>query len=226
MVRKKSTPRRGYVSRPRGLDGRYGTGVDQDAGESEGQGQNSGETQGQGHGEGNPLAEELVAAVEEVEAPAAEIDRSGDTALVNPIAARCVGLRLTKVNSPRKRPPVPNQRTREVAVPLVAAPPQRPVHGREYAEVEEVVPTVVGPPQQRVHGEDAGRENNDVELVGVVNTLRLPHNREYCTEFPFVPENRANNRQTCSFCFCYICQLPVEECRVWLEHCCAQYHRR
>ena len=62
--------------------------------------------------------------------------------------------------------------------------------------------------------------DDDVEVMGTVNSVRLPHMRCHCTEYPFVENQKENNGQTCDLCYCYVCDVPVKECKEWkASHC-------
>lgn len=57
----------------------------------------------------------------------------------------------------------------------------------------------------------------DIELVGTLNEQRLPHMRQHCTVKPFSP-NKSSNMQFCDDCYCYVCDVPVQECSNWSLH--------
>lgn len=65
------------------------------------------------------------------------------------------------------------------------------------------------------HGDD------DVQVTGTVNAMQLPHMRPHCTNYLFVPHNSQSNSQSCHLCYCYVCDVPVNECRSWPSHCSA-----
>jgi len=82
---------------------------------------------------------------------------------------------------------------------------------------------VVDPPPQKSPVKMMERRaaaNGDVEVVGTVNAMQLPHMRPHCTEHPFQSgEHAASNSQTCDLCYCYVCDVPVKDCKHWTLHC-------
>jgi hypothetical protein len=70
-----------------------------------------------------------------------------------------------------------------------------------------------------------GAENNDddIQLVGTVGRVRLPHLRQDCTEHPlaqcspggFYVKSISHNTKCCDLCYCYVCDKPASECRQW-----------
>jgi hypothetical protein len=78
----------------------------------------------------------------------------------------------------------------------------------------------------------AGSNNSDeIEVVGTVNQVLLPHMRQHCTEEPFLPytggtgtaaEGRLdNNMKVCRLCYCYVCDVEASKCPDWKRHCSA-----
>jgi hypothetical protein len=75
----------------------------------------------------------------------------------------------------------------------------------------------------------AARSSNsdEIEVVGTVNQVLLPHMRQHCTEEPFLPftgsgmPRLANNMKVCSLCYCYVCDVEASKCPTWNEHCSA-----
>jgi hypothetical protein len=81
----------------------------------------------------------------------------------------------------------------------------------------------------------AARSSNsdEIEVVGTVNQVLLPHMRQHCTEEPFLPwspsfgnvtikEQRENNNlKVCSLCYCYVCDVEASKCSNWQSHCSA-----
>lgn len=77
---------------------------------------------------------------------------------------------------------------------------------------------------------DAENNTNDeqIEVVGTVSHVRLPHMRQHCTEHPFAYfnsskeklEKAGHNEKFCDKCYCYVCDVPVGECSQWAnDHC-------
>lgn len=73
-----------------------------------------------------------------------------------------------------------------------------------------------------------GGAGDEVELVGTVNELRLPHARNDCLEKPFQGDENYSlhmrktvNQQFCDCCYCYVCEVKAGECQSWNEHCLA-----
>lgn len=64
----------------------------------------------------------------------------------------------------------------------------------------------------------------DVEVVGTLNHTRLPHMRQHCTEKTFLASEingcaerrKLANGEFCSDCYCYVCDVPVQECKSWM----------
>jgi hypothetical protein len=73
--------------------------------------------------------------------------------------------------------------------------------------------------------------SDEIEVVGTVNQVLLPHMRQHCTEKPFFPdgtthktaaEQLTNNMKVCSLCYCYVCDVEASKCpRWWDNHCSA-----
>ena len=64
----------------------------------------------------------------------------------------------------------------------------------------------------------------EVQVVGTVNALHLPHMRPHCTANPFInsvaPSQTSGNLKACSLCYCYVCDVPVKDCPCWeSSHC-------
>jgi hypothetical protein len=80
-------------------------------------------------------------------------------------------------------------------------------------------------------------DSGDVEVVGTLNSQNLPHARCHCTKHKFwnglMGHDRAlddddskkktrDNLKFCALCYCYVCDEPAEDCRVWhmdATHC-------
>jgi len=72
----------------------------------------------------------------------------------------------------------------------------------------------------------ASNDNDDVQVVGTVGHIRLPHMRQHCTEKPFqsianttYAAQRGNNKNYCEDCYCYVCDVKASDCAVWDTHC-------
>jgi hypothetical protein len=69
--------------------------------------------------------------------------------------------------------------------------------------------------------------SDEIEVVGTLNQVLLPHMRQHCTEEPFLPfigggmQRLANNVKVCSLCYCYVCNVEASKCPTWNEHCSA-----
>ena len=81
-------------------------------------------------------------------------------------------------------------------------------------EVEIVDPP---PPKMPIKTERTSA-GGDVEIVGTVNEVKLPHMRPHCTEHPF-QSGDDSNIQACDLCFCFVCDVPYNECKEWRSHC-------
>ena len=91
-------------------------------------------------------------------------------------------------------------------------------------------------------------DEEEVEAVGVVNSIRLPHMRQHCTEHRFVQDvmhkqsmksksaavraeikdGMDSNRRHCDLCYCFVCDILAGECEHWVgtkpnnnDHCLA-----
>jgi hypothetical protein len=74
----------------------------------------------------------------------------------------------------------------------------------------------------------AAAAQDDIQVVGTLNHVRLPHMRQHCTEQPFCSTSQtairpaardAKNRLSCNQCYCYVCDVMVAECKQWRFHC-------
>ena len=94
---------------------------------------------------------------------------------------------------------------------------------------------IVDPPPAAsipLHSSTALQSDDELEIVGLKNTTKLPHNRHDCLECRYVPltdltqlnsltstssndDGRRNNRKFCSLCYCYVCDKKAEECVNW-----------
>jgi hypothetical protein len=74
--------------------------------------------------------------------------------------------------------------------------------------------------------------SDEIEVVGTVNQVLLPHMRQHCTEELFSPfrcsygtaakeERLTNNVKICSLCYCYVCDVKASKCPKWHQHCSA-----
>ena len=62
-------------------------------------------------------------------------------------------------------------------------------------------------------------DDSDVEITGVEGeneTVSFPHSRFDCTIFPLASNNPT---LSCSFCYCFLCDLEVKHCFAWSSHC-------
>lgn len=86
-------------------------------------------------------------------------------------------------------------------------------------EVEIVEPPPKVTPVNSDRGGASRDDEDDIQVTGTVNAMRLPHMRPHCTEHPFDANNAASNSETCDLCYCYICDAPVKDCKEWSLHC-------
>ena len=65
----------------------------------------------------------------------------------------------------------------------------------------------------------------DIECIGGnMNALSdMPHQREACSCFKFIPYDRSANIKFCNQCYCYICDIIAKDCVEWSEHCNASH---
>ena len=73
-------------------------------------------------------------------------------------------------------------------------------------------------------------ERDEFEIVGTKGTNALvdfPHSRENCVTHPFARANttvsREDKRKHCPNCYCYVCDIPANDCVVWDSHCMASH---
>ena len=67
-------------------------------------------------------------------------------------------------------------------------------------------------------------DDDEVEVTGAAgfDALRAaPHARFDCLEKPFNKDRPtiAEARPICTFCYCWVCDVPARECAKWSEHC-------
>lgn len=108
--------------------------------------------------------------------------------------------------------------------------------GDEGGDDDDVM--VVEPPAETLYAVAAanggGCGDDEIQMLGCKNQVRLPHLRQHCTEIPFVPlpnfqysaatgfisktyvedEEYEGNIDVCDLCYCYICDKPAKECLV------------
>lgn len=76
----------------------------------------------------------------------------------------------------------------------------------------------------RSHGSDAkNTASEQVEVVesrrGVQALVDYAHFRFQCATKPFKRQRLQRKQLYCQKCFCYVCDVPVEKCGQWIEHC-------
>lgn len=101
--------------------------------------------------------------------------------------------------------------------------PDLPVFKPSVNSDDDEVEIVDPPPPKASPVKTAGcaSDADDVELVGTVNEVKLPHMRPHCTEHPFESgEDTVSNSRVCDLCYCYVCDVPAnKDCKEWLSHC-------
>jgi hypothetical protein len=72
---------------------------------------------------------------------------------------------------------------------------------------------------------DSSSNGDEIEFCGGnMNVLSdMPHQREACSGFKFIPYDRCNNMRYCNQCYCYICDIIAKDCLEWSEHCNASH---
>jgi len=72
-----------------------------------------------------------------------------------------------------------------------------------------------------------GMDDDGCFLLGSTGTNTLtdfPHSRENCVIAPMASaDNHDTNRMHCPNCYCYVCDVPVQECTNWRRHCHARH---
>jgi hypothetical protein len=81
---------------------------------------------------------------------------------------------------------------------------------------------------------DTSTNNDEIQVVGTVNQMLLPHMRQHCTSHSFLQNNDPrrltnkemkklsnHNMKVCSLCYCYACDVVASECPKWRVHCLA-----
>lgn len=68
-----------------------------------------------------------------------------------------------------------------------------------------------------VNGAMNNDDNDDVQLIGTVGHVPLPHLRQHCTEKQFLPRGGENNSFYCNLCYCYVCDKLASECSQWTD---------
>jgi hypothetical protein len=71
-------------------------------------------------------------------------------------------------------------------------------------------------------------DGDEIEVVGTVNQVLLPHMRQHCTIEPYMPSNEKTakerfdkNVKVCSLCYCYVCDVEASKRQEWRDHSCA-----
>ena len=66
-----------------------------------------------------------------------------------------------------------------------------------------------------------GNQSDEKEVVFIGETNNswgtMPHPRHSCINHPFLPFSK-NNHQTCSNCYCFVCDIPANLCEKWEVH--------
>jgi hypothetical protein len=99
---------------------------------------------------------------------------------------------------------------------------------------------VTSPPPvtlQRDDNSHAPPDDSAVQVVGTLNSQSLPHMRPHCTKHAFwdgllglygdafdddSKKKTRDNLKFCALCFCYVCDKPAKDCRIWdrsIAHC-------
>ena len=77
--------------------------------------------------------------------------------------------------------------------------------------------------------DDAEGDDCEIAICGIYNSQVFIHMRQHCTKYPFMEKTqkgrkkgrKKNNMNYCDKCYCYVCDIPVKECRNWGLHCSA-----
>jgi hypothetical protein len=72
-------------------------------------------------------------------------------------------------------------------------------------------------------------DSDEIEVIGTVNQVLLPHMRQHCLKEPCLPimsatggaapERCLTNMKVCSLCYCYVCDVEASKCPTWQHHC-------
>ena len=67
--------------------------------------------------------------------------------------------------------------------------------------------------------------DDEFQIIGDKNAMRLPHMRQHCVEHRFVEDNsrisvrmdatdvNECNQKYCNLCYCFVCDVPASECK-------------
>jgi SNF2 family DNA or RNA helicase len=59
----------------------------------------------------------------------------------------------------------------------------------------------------------------EVQIIGTSGgDPDLPHNRQDCPKHKFT-HLRSSRSSFCTACFCYVCDIPAKDCKLWATHC-------
>jgi len=66
-------------------------------------------------------------------------------------------------------------------------------------------------------------DDNDIAIIGGGRNVltEFPHSREDCVLVPFATTQDPS--LVCPNCYCYVCDIPSQECPVWYSHCRAKH---
>ena len=77
---------------------------------------------------------------------------------------------------------------------------------------------------------DAAADDDDEEEFEIVATkgqnalADFPHSRANCVTHPFA--SGGDKKAHCENCYCYVCDIPAADCKVWDSHCKANHEDR
>ncbi|KAK9918955.1 hypothetical protein WJX75_008283 [Coccomyxa subellipsoidea] len=73
-------------------------------------------------------------------------------------------------------------------------------------------------PTPAVSGPEPALGDKDLLITratGPVWNQDLPHSRTQCGKYSFVASKNLSNREHCSKCFCYVCDVEADKCQLW-----------
>jgi len=75
----------------------------------------------------------------------------------------------------------------------------------------------------KIDDNQEGDDDTEIQVCGIVNSQVFVHMRQHCLKYVFIDKKqlgrKKNNKQFCDKCYCFVCDIPVKDCKEWDAHC-------